>query len=265
MKNILLLVHDDPGQEARFQVALDLCRALESHLECVDVAVLPNITGDVYGATAMLLADERKTEAANRTRLEQRLRSEDISWDWRDVVGEVAECIAGAANLADLIVINRSIDDALGPDMREVAGQVLAAAHRPVLAVPDTARALNLSGHALVAWDGSEAAAAALRAAVPLLKLAEKVTILEMTEGSGPSSGEEAAIYLSRHGVAAIVTAVKPLKAGVGPTLLAETRALAPDYIVMGGFGHSRLREALLGGVTRSMLAESPVPLFLAR
>ena len=79
MKNILLLVHDDAGQEARFQASLDVCRALGGHLACLDVAILPKVTGDMYGATAMLLADERERESANRTKLESRLAAEDVS------------------------------------------------------------------------------------------------------------------------------------------------------------------------------------------
>ncbi len=265
MKTIVLLVHDDSGQEARFQVALDVCRAVGGHLACVDVAILPNNAGDMYGATAMLLADERQRESANRSHLEDRLRHEDVSWDWRDATGELAACLTDAASLADLIVVNRSLDDSIGLNMREVAAQILTSSDTPVLAVPDSAHALDVAGHAMIAWDGSEAAAAALRAAVPLLKLAEKVTILEVKEDSTASCDEDAALYLSRHGIAATIIVAPLPKGGAGSALLTEVRNRKPDYVVMGGYGHSRLREALWGGVSRAMLAESPVPLFLAR
>ncbi len=263
MKNILLLVHDDAGQEARFQSALDVCRAVGGHLKCLDVAVLPNVPGDMYGATAILLADERERESANRTRLEARLAVEDVSWDWRDITGGLALCLAETAELADLIVINRSLKDAFGPDMRTVAGQVLTQCDAPILAVPDTARSFDPCGDVLIAWDGSDAATAALRAAVPLLKRARTVTLLEI-HGGAPATGEDAAIYLARHGIAVEIVVVPPLAGDIGATLLAEMRSRKPDYVVMGGFGHSRIREALLGGVSRTMLAESDVPLFLA-
>lgn len=265
MKNILLLVHDDAGQEARFQASLDVCRALGGHLACLDAAILPNVARDMYGATAMLLADERERESANRTKLEVRLAAEDVSWDWRDATGELALCLADAAGLADLIVINRSLDDAFGPDMRATAGQILANCDTPILAVPDTARSLNLSGHALIAWDGSDAATAALRAAIPLLKVAAKVTILEIHDGKMPSCGDDAAIYLSRHDISVEIVVSAPLNGDTAATLLAEIHDRRPDYVVMGGFGHSRMREALLGGVSRTLLSESPVPLILAR
>jgi nucleotide-binding universal stress UspA family protein len=264
MKTIMLLVHDDSGQESRFQAALDVCRAIGGHLACLDVAILPNIVGDMYGATAMLLADERQRESALRTRLEERLRHEDVSWDWREATGEPGRCLLEAASLADLIVINRKFDAPPQPDMDDVASQVLTGSNKPVLAVPPGVHGVNLSGHALIAWDGSQVAASALRASVPLLSLAETVTILQVYEGTAASCDEDPALYLSRCGIASDIVTVPLLKVGTGSTLLAEVLDRKPDYVVMGGYGHSRLREKLLGGVSRSMLAESPVPLFIS-
>ena len=75
MKTILLLVHEDEGQEARLQSALDVARVVDGHLKCLDVAVIPVFVGDFYSGAgeAMLLADERRNEADNRARIEARL------------------------------------------------------------------------------------------------------------------------------------------------------------------------------------------------
>ena len=264
MKNILLLAHGDDGQEARLQVALDIARSLNGHLRCLDVSILPHIAGDFYGATAMILADEKERESANRTVLEKRLQSEDVSWDWTDVIGELGECLAREAALADLIVVNRGLDTILSPDMRHVATSLLHDAKTPVLAVPETAASLDVKGHALVAWDGSDAAGAALRAATPLLVLAETITVVEIGKPCGDASAEEAAVYLSRHGGKVSVDLLPERSADVGDRLLAEARNRRANYIVMGGYGHNRMREALLGGVTRTLLRETRVPLFLA-
>lgn len=94
MKNVLLLVHDDEGQEARLQAALDLTRALDGHLSCIDVALFPAMVGDIYSpgiAEAMLLTDEREREGKNKTALEARLAHEDVSWDWTDVTGNFVD------------------------------------------------------------------------------------------------------------------------------------------------------------------------------
>lgn len=265
MKNILLLVHDDEGQEARLQSALDVARALEGHLSCLDVAIFPNIPGDFYGASAMVLDDERTRESANRAVLEKRLGREGVPWDWHDTTGTLAISLARAATLADLIVVNRALGEVLSSDMQELASRLLEETATPVLAVPDDARSLNVLGHALVAWDGSPTAGAALHAATPLLTLAEKVTIVEVAPEPASAPAKEAASYLSRHGVRPDVVHAKPIDKSVGARLLMEARNRGADYIVMGGFGHSRIREAFFGGVTRMLLGKSPIPLLLAR
>jgi len=266
MKNILLLVHDDAGQEARFQVALDITRAIEGHLSCLDVSVMPQLMDDGISSagTAMLLADEQQRETANRRTLEARLAREQIAWDWTDVTGAIAPRLAEASALADLIVINRKLDAFPVPEMDRIAGELIVKAGKPILAVPDSARALGICGQVLVCWDGSAAATTALRAAVPLLQLAERVILLQVDDGSVRAPAEEAAAYLSRHVIQPIIVRRTLLGGAAAEAILAEIRRNHIDYVVMGGFSHLRFTEALFGGVTRTLLCESPVPLFLA-
>ena len=95
MKNVLLLVHDDAGQEARLQCALDLTRAIEGHLACVDVAIMPRFMDDYVssGGEGVLIAQEEAREARNRYRLEQRLTAEDVPWHWADGEGAIADSL----------------------------------------------------------------------------------------------------------------------------------------------------------------------------
>jgi nucleotide-binding universal stress UspA family protein len=266
MKNILLLVHDDAGQESRFQAALDVTRALKGHLTCLDVAILPPVMAtDVIESqgSSILLADERQREENNRTRLEQRLAHEDVSWNWIDVVGYLEPALREAADLTDLIVVSRRLDSFPLPDMRKVAGDLVVKSGKPVLAVPDDAVKFDVAGTALVAWDGSHAAAAAVRAAVPLLRLAGKVVLLELVKPDDDPWVDDAAIYLSRHGIHAVVRHDRLIGAA-GDTLLAEAESGRYAYLVMGGFGHLRFVEGVFGGVTRTMLSKSPIPIFMA-
>lgn len=270
MKNILLLVHDDAGQEARFQAALDITRAIGGHLKCLDVTPLNILPIDAYGAGlaadggALVLDFERQQESANKARLQQRLAVEDVSWDWADTVGVMEQAIEENAALADLIVVNRRIDDFPLPDMRHVASQLVVESGVPVLAVPQDATGF-VAGRALVAWDGSHEAVSALTAAIPLLELAGSVTILEVDDGSVQTPAEEAAAYLSRHGLRAEIVRSGHGHASASDVIMAKAESGRFDYLVMGGFGHSRFVEACLGGVTRKMLTSSPIPLFLAR
>ena len=270
MKNILLLVHDDAGQEARFQAALDVTRVLDGHLKCVDVTPLNLVPADPYGAGlaadggAILLDREQRQESANKVRLQQRLSVEDVPWDWADTIGFFSRSIEEAATLADLIVVNRRLDDDSIPDMRRIASELIVEAQIPVLAVPQHATGFSVAGAAVVAWDGSSEAAAALAAAIPLLKRARSVALLEIDDGSIGSPAEDAAAYLSRHGIHPTILRTRRPGAMVADVLLEKIATERFDYLVMGGFGHSRFAEACFGGVTRAMLTHSPVPLFLA-
>lgn len=264
MKNVLLVVHDDVGQEARYQAALDLVRMLDGHLTCLDVAEYPAMVGDDYGVAAMLLDDERQREATNRSRLEKRLAVEGLPWTWIDTTGSFTNCIADTAGLADIIVVNRRLDSFPIPDMRNIAAETLLKVGKPLLAVPEISRGVKFHGHAMIAWDGSEEAIAALREAVPLLRLAGRVTIFEVDDGSVTQPSEEAAAYLARHDIPSTVRPKHPALLGAAREILKQVELSRPDYLVMGAFEHGRFHEAVFGGVTRTMLTESPIPLLLA-
>lgn len=267
MKNILLLVHDDAGQPARVQAALDLCRGLDGHITCVDVAWVPPLASNGFYDHAYAVADiatqETTREAVNRTNLEERLAHEGVSWEWIAASGDIGPCLRESADLADLIVINRAIDEFGVPDMRRAAGELVVQSGKPVLAVPAESKGLDLAS-ALIAWDGSPAAAAALRAAVPLLQRGVRATILEIEDGSVAAPAEDAVSYLSRNDVDSVIRRAHSSRHGAGHVLLDEAFAGTHGYVVMGGFGHLRWVEALFGGVTRTMLTHSPVPVFLA-
>lgn len=266
MKNILLLVHEDKGQEARLQAALDLARALNGHIRCVDVTQIPVFPGDFDGAMAgMVVAEERKVEAANRCQLDMRLAHEDIGYDWTESVGDMVQCLVNQSRLADLVVVNCKRDAFFEEDRRGLASDLVMSARCPIVAVPDAAVGLNLTGAAIVAWDGSEPAAATLRAVTPILKLARSVHLLSVGEPAEGPSAQEAAVYLSRHDIHA---KVHLLEAGADTPDVALLRQAEIDraaYCVMGAYGHSRLTEAVFGGVTRRMIEAAKIPLILSR
>jgi hypothetical protein len=98
MKNILLLVHDDVGQEARLQAALDIARAVDGHLSCLDVTPSIVVSGGFSAefAQASMVRDERESEAKNKLAVTARLDCEDVSWDWTDAYGDVASSLVNA-------------------------------------------------------------------------------------------------------------------------------------------------------------------------
>ncbi|WP_324827709.1 universal stress protein [Qipengyuania zhejiangensis] len=262
MKNILLLVHSDDGQEARLQVALDVTRALGGHLECLDVTAMPVMVPDYYGAGAevVVLAELREQAEANRKRLEQRLAVEDIPWSIRTSFGTYVEAMTNASELADLMVVSSRRAQ---PDRRAQPERLPLRARRPILAVPPECKGLDVAGRALIAWDGSQPCNEAVRAAVPLLARAQEVAVLEVNQSEGAFAMTDVAAYLSRHGISAELVE-RNSDGSVAETILDHASHRASDYIVMGAYGKPRTAEAVFGGVTRTMLLESPIPLFVA-
>ena len=266
MKNVLLLVHDDVGQESRLQVALDLTRALDGHLICVDVAVFPQIVGEMSAVSieGVLFADEQNREAANRRRLEARLPVEGVAWTWHDVAGGMATAVKEKSRMADIVVVSRKLDSEPLPDMLAVTSEVIIHSGRTVVAVPEKASGFDAAGHAIIFWDGSEEAVTVLESAIPLLQLARVVTIVEVRDGTVELPGEDAASYLSRHGIKPVIVKRRDHAVPTSEILLAEAEAEGADYIVMGGFGRSRIAEAIFGGVSREVLTQSAIPVVMA-
>ncbi|CAN5269790.1 universal stress protein [soil metagenome] len=266
MKDLLVVMHHDRGQAARLAAALDVTRALGAHLTCLDVAIVPELVTDYVssGGGALLLADEERTEQRNRVAMLPRLREADIPFDWVDVTGDLADQVVAAARLADLVIVNRDLGNETFPDMYHLTGDLLLRARCPILAVDERSTGFTAAGHALVAWDGSLGAAAALRAAMPLLGRARQVTLLTIAACQSDLPAARAASYCGRHGVHPVIRHQPGDRKGVGAALIDAARSLAADYVVMGGYGRHPVREALFGGTTRDMLRHSPVPLLLA-
>lgn len=266
MKNVLLLAHDDDGQEARLQAALDLTRAIDGHLTCIDVLEVPVLnTGPWSGlGHGVLVAEAQRLEENNRKRIRERLGTEDVAWDWHDMSGDIADCLTQAAGLADVIVTSARTKGFLGLSERHVAADILVRSRTPILAVPDALRRFDPTSAAILSWDGSEQVTAALHAAVPLLRLAQGVVLVEVDDGSVVTPAEEAAAYLSRHDIASTVQRVELRFDPIVKTLIDAIAQHRAGLVVMGAFRHWRMTEAIFGGVTTNMLARSPVPLFMA-
>ncbi|MCJ8157763.1 universal stress protein [Sphingomonas sp. LaA6.9] len=269
MKTILLHVHDDAGQEARLQASLDLARATGGHIVCAQITPLEYFVGtDPFGgmyAVKEVLANLRTQETVERARIEARLATEGVSWDWRQFDGNVVQTLVSYARLADVVVLSqpRRGSDPLTEPI-PVVSDVAIHARAPVLSVPAETRSLDVGGKAMVAWGGSYEAAHALRFALPLLRLAGSVHLVEITDETREFPSTAAAEYLSRHGIAAEMREIPHSGRDTGAALLDEASTLGAGYLVMGAYGHSRLREMMLGGVTRKLLGEAPIPLLMA-
>jgi nucleotide-binding universal stress UspA family protein len=152
------------------------------------------------------------------------------------------------------------------PADRGLIDTLLFESGRPIILVPPECDSYA-RGRVLIAWDGSARAARAVNDAMPLLRAAEAVEIVSVTGEKDLSTtvpGAEVAPHLARHGISATVNNLTAQDGDVATTLTDQAGIFRANLIVMGGYVHSRLRQFIFGGVTRSMIESSPVPLFMS-
>jgi len=273
MKTVMLYVAEDPGLEARCAAILTVVQALGAHLTCVQATPLSAfVLTDPFGGvhpSIDLLSQLEKQQDATRARVDSQFVQAGIHASWVREEGLPARVLLDHSRLKDLLVLSHGSDDERWNQSLELVGDLAGHCRSPVLSVPHTSSKLNLSGNAAIGWNGSFEAAQAVRLAVPLLRLASKVQVLTVTEGdvtaddrAAPAS--DAVAYLSQHGVPSEILELQRGSHSVSERLLQAWQETNAGYAVLGAYGHSRIRERILGGVTRDMLLRSPVPLLLA-
>ncbi len=267
MKTILLHIADDNGMNSRLQVALDIARAQEAHLTCLQPTsqFQPMIFAPMGGqyVADFSMSDLRELESAHRAKIEERLKSEDVQWNWQIGLGDAATLLTEQSGLADLLVVSQSVSKGTQDgDPAPIAGEVAVHAHAATLVVPLGSQGFDCKKSFVAAWNGSKEASRAIRFALPMLKLASEVHIVMIDEGKDLPS-LDASTYLSRHGIASELHQISAKKRKASEVI--EEFAVEKDAaaIVMGAYGHSRLRETLMGGVTREQLFQSKFPLLM--
>lgn len=268
MKTLLLYANEDSGLESRLQAALDVARAFDAHIACVQVTPFDAfIMGDPFGgvyALPTVLEAVRKAEDEHRGRLEERLRVEGVSWDWLRYDGTPAQIVADRSRLSDMIVLSLPETGGGYDGPLSMVGDVALHVRAPVLAVPQPSRGFECLGPALVAWNGALEAAHALRLTLPMLRRAAAVKIVTVTDDKTEFPATDACQYLARHGIDSELHEWPSGGRSTSEALLDAARTLGGAYLVMGAYGRSRLRESVLGGTTREMLHNGGLPLLLA-
>jgi nucleotide-binding universal stress UspA family protein len=279
-----LLVHLDNGPRSaiRLTVAAGLARRTGAHLTGVYVVDIPSAEF-FYGAAMPLAAggaervvDQIRGEAIAAAEpveaaFRELLRREGLDGGWRLVEGNLPATVALHARYADLTVLGQANPyerrDGLGHDA--VVVSTVMSSGRPVLAVPFAGDFPTLGERVLVAWNASREAARAVNDAMPLLREAAAVTVLAVNprrgiNGHGDVPAADIALHLARHGVHAEAAHTVANDIPDGEALLSYAADISADLIVSGAYGHSRARELVFGGVTRTLLAEMTAPVFLS-
>jgi nucleotide-binding universal stress UspA family protein len=256
MRSVLVHADASPAGSVRLETGLSLARMTGGHVTLlVDTPVTRFVAVDAMGAgtiAAEALQEAVAEDDALARRIDAHLAREDVPCDVLRAEAEAIDALADAARLADVVVASRR--SALAADLP-------LAVRCPVLALNEDEPLCFPLERVVIAWDGGVEAAQALRGAVPLLAGAE-VTVVTVEDAPTPFPATDALAYLSRHGVRAELQVVRRAGA-VEDTLAREMALLRPQLLVMGAFGHSRLREMLFGGVTRHFLDRGDGPALL--
>jgi nucleotide-binding universal stress UspA family protein len=260
-------VYDEamPGPRA----ALDLGSKCGAHVTGLAIAMEPLAPGFLASPSpadyivGAIEEAERQAQAAAE-RFVKAAAAADVRAEGRTatVLAGATMPIVGQAHLSDLVVIGQEDLDEPEPMRAALLEAMLFDAGVPLLVVPhDWTKGLALD-KAVIAWDGSSTAARAVHAALPVLAMTKtiEVTIVASNKAWIGEPGADVATYLARHGMSVTVNTVNRDAGDVSGTLISHIREVNADLCVMGAYGHSRLREFIIGGATRGMLEGMPVP-----
>lgn len=274
IKDILLHVDNSKACGKRIDAAVKLARGQDAHL--TGLYVRPDLTLPGYAEVQIgpdwIEAQERaadseasKAESAFRQACERA----GIGSEWRSEPGSTAVMVTQHARYADLVILGqREEGDPYSPQPGAL-GAIVLGCGRPVLVIPYIGAADTIGENVLVAWNATRESVRAVNDALPLLARAKRVHVIAINpeagaSGDGDIPSADICHHLARHGVKAEAEHIEARDIEAGDMLLSRASDEGADLIVSGGYGHSRMRELVLGGVTRHLLEHMTVPVLMS-
>ncbi len=274
IKDILVRLERDPGREIINEYAVSLAELFDAHLTGVsftDKRVLEVSFAELPSDVVRTIVTEAKSAAQTAIDRFARISEHRLSSVAHRLIDERGlspqRAFAQMARCFDLSVIMQPDPDAFADDAQTIEAALFESG-RPVIAVPYIQRQGVVLDQVVCCWDGGRAAARAIGDALPLLKMAKNVRVLTIANNDFSALNEcrelEIGAHLARHGLKVDVEVSSAPDVDVADTILNWVADQSASMVVMGGYGHSRLREFVLGGVTRTMLSSMTVPVFLS-
>ena len=276
IKDIAFHLSTRASDTATIDYAVSVARVFEAHLTGIAFALDPFIPptmgiGDTVPANWI---DEQREETqataqAAIARFEEAARRNGVAIESRRLdasLAGAAEIFGRIARRFDISLVRQAEPDK-GPLEYLVIESALFDAGRPVLVVPYIQKAARSLDRVMVCWDGGRNAARAVGDAMSFLERAKAVEVVIVQGDAGKSDeipGADIGEHLARHGLKVEVKRIVATDGGVMDTILSHAADVGADFVVMGGYGHSRLREFILGGVTRGILATMTVPVLMS-
>ncbi len=253
-----LVVHIDSSQavDKRLEAAIGMAQTHDAHLTGVYVIPITEFPAflevpSAYDAVQKVRQYRVEEAEAAQSDFERATAQAGIRAEWRCAEGDLAEKIAESARYADLVILGQHNPDEYDAN-KGLADRLVLEVGRPCLVIPYIGARETLGQHVLVAWNARREAVRAVNDALPILQAAERVVVLavnpfygEAGEGDIPSA--DICHHLARHGVNAAAESTVAKDIDVGSLLLSHAADMGADMLVMGAYGHSRLREMVLG------------------
>jgi len=272
-----ILVHCDasPKLSQRLGVAVELAQHHGAHLVGTYIHAPFDIPTFFDGAMptedlfASYEAAAKADEAAASAAFAKAIKGTHVSNEWRVARGYIENELTVQARYADLLVLGQADPESETQTPGDLPETVAIATGRPTLVVPHIGTFARPGKSVMLCWNASRESARAASDALPFLKEADNVMVLVVDpkssgEGHGAEPGADVAAWLARHGVKVTVQRDVAADSDVGGVVLSRAADHAVDLIVMGLYGHSRLREMVLGGASRTLLSSMTVPVFMA-
>lgn len=275
-KSITTFAASEIGLRETIEAAIGFAQAQDAHLDVCCMGVDNTQAAGFYaGAPAVIYQEAldiaRETAEALESRARAILERHDLRWGTDSAVltlGGLGSYIGLRARYCDLVILPRPYGDQRGINDEATIEAALFDGEASVLVLPEGASRIGRFARIAVAWNQSSEAMRAVRRALPLLKAADLVNIVVVDPPvHGPERSDPGGLLtqmLARHGVNAEVSVLARTTPSVAATLRRHALDQNADLLVMGAYGHSRLREAILGGATRDMLEDLPTPVFMA-
>ena len=275
-KTLVTVVRNAERDRHSLDAAIALAEAWDAHLDVLALGTDRIHPGAYYGGGAAIAVQETMQEAIEEARAAEkscrdRLGKSLASWEVMSAasqIGAMGQIVARHGGLADMIVLPAPYGDGRTAEDVAVVEAALFSTRTPVLIVPDGVDVRPKPSRIVLGWNQSAEALAATRGALPLLKSADHVdiTVIDPQDHDPDRSdpGGQLAEVLSRHGVRADISVLAGTMPRVSDVIRRHVSDTGADLVVMGAYGHSRFREAILGGATRNMLADTATPILMA-
>jgi nucleotide-binding universal stress UspA family protein len=271
-----ILVHTDAGKRcaARVEIAIRLAQQFDAHLIALNALTLIDLPDYVLeGVGGMSIVELQKRYAVEQAEHAKTVFSKALAAsgfakaEWRTTDLDAVDAVTLHGRYADLIVLGQPWAEDNSGVSNGFAEHVVLEAGRPVLMIPYAGNFTTIGKRILFGWNASREATRAVTDAIPFLQQAEAVQVIVINPEAGEHGaipGSDIALFLARRGVRVEAHQDNANESDVGDEMLSRAADFGADLIVMGGYGHSRFRELLMGGATRALIDTMTVPVLLS-